>query len=110
MNRLRACLLSSVLLSASSAQALGLLDAYQLAVRHDPTFQAALHERRAGSENRAIGRAGLLPSLRYDYNKARNDSTVSQGDARVERDYRSYASTLSLEQPLFDYEAYARYR
>ncbi len=60
--------------------------------------------------NRAIGRAGLLPSLRYDYNKARNDSTVSQGDARVERDYRSYASTLSLEQPLFDYEAYARYR
>ncbi|MBF3187795.1 peptidase, partial [Pseudomonas aeruginosa] len=47
MNRLRACLLSSVLLSASSAQALGLLDAYQLAVRHDPTFQAALHERRA---------------------------------------------------------------
>ncbi len=110
MNRLRACLLSSALLSASSAQALGLLDAYQLAVRHDPTFQAALHERRAGSENRAIGRAGLLPSLRYDYNKARNDSTVSQGDARVERDYRSYASTLSLEQPLFDYEAYARYR
>ncbi|HHZ8441352.1 TPA: HlyD family type I secretion periplasmic adaptor subunit [Pseudomonas aeruginosa] len=103
-------LLSSALLSASSAQALGLLDAYQLAVRHDPTFQAALHERRAGSENRAIGRAGLLPSLRYDYNKARNDSTVSQGDARVERDYRSYASTLSLEQPLFDYEAYARYR
>ncbi len=75
-----------------------------------PDFQAALHERRAGSENRAIGRAGLLPSLRYDYNKARNDSTVSQGDARVERDYRSYASTLSLEQPLFDYEAYARYR
>ncbi|HEK1717593.1 TPA: TolC family outer membrane protein [Pseudomonas aeruginosa] len=110
MNCLRACLLSSALLSASSAQALGLLDAYQLAVRHDPTFQAALHERRAGSENRAIGRAGLLPSLRYDYNKARNDSTVSQGDARVERDYRSYASTLSLEQPLFDYEAYARYR
>ncbi len=110
MNRLRACLLSSVLLSASSAQALGLLDAYQLAVRHDPTFQAALHERRAGGENRAIDRAGLLPSLRYDYNKARNDSTVSQGDARVERDYRSYASTLSLEQPLFDYEAYARYR
>lgn len=110
MNRLRACLLSSALLSASSAQALGLLDAYQLAVRHDPTFLAALHERRAGSENRAIGRAGLLPSLRYDYNKARNDSTVSQGDARVERDYRSYASTLSLEQPLFDYEAYARYR
>ncbi|ABR85271.1 peptidase [Pseudomonas aeruginosa] len=110
MTRLRACLLLSALLSASSAQALGLLDAYQLAVRHDPTFQAALHERRAGGENRAIGRAGLLPSLRYDYNKARNDSTVSQGDARVERDYRSYASTLSLEQPLFDYEAYARYR
>ncbi len=35
---------------------------------------------------------------------------VALGDARVERDYRSYASTLSLEQPLFDYEAYARYR
>ena len=85
--------LPAALLSASSAQALGLLDAYQLAVRHDPTFQAALHERRAGSENRAIGRAGLLPSLRYDYNKARNDSTVSQG----RRPRRARLSQLRLD-------------
>lgn len=44
----------------SAAHALGLLDAYDLALRNDPTFQAAIQAREAGEENRAIGRAALL--------------------------------------------------
>ncbi|ROL80603.1 peptidase [Pseudomonas protegens] len=102
------------LLSSPSAQALGLLDAYDLALRNDPTFQAAIKERDAGEENRAIGRAGLLPNLSWSYNNSRNQSEVTQetvrGDVTNDRDYRSYASTLTLQQPLLDYEAYARYR
>jgi protease secretion system outer membrane protein len=99
---------------SGSAQALGLLDAYDLALRNDPTFQAAIQEREAGEENRIIGRAGLLPNLSWSYNNSRNESEVTQstavGNVTSDRDYRSYASTLTLQQPLLDYEAYARYR
>ncbi|UCZ83295.1 TolC family outer membrane protein [Pseudomonas sp. L5B5] len=104
----------SCLLLAPGAHALGLLDAYDLALRNDPTFQAAIKERDAGEENRAIGRAGLLPNLSWNYNNSRNRSQVTQetlrGDVTTDRDYRSYASTLTLQQPLLDYEAYARFR
>ena len=99
---------------APAAQALGLLDAYDLALRNDPTFQAAIQEREAGEENRTISRAGLLPNLSWSYNNSRNESEVTQstavGNVTSDRDYRSYASTLTLQQPLLDYEAYARFR
>lgn len=91
-------------------QALGLLDAYDLAVRNDPTFQAAIEERAAGEENRALGRSALLPTLSWNYNNSRNESEVTQASTRTDRDYRSYAATLTLQQPLLDYEAYARFR
>ncbi|OLF52107.1 TolC family outer membrane protein [Pseudomonas chlororaphis] len=101
-------------LCSPAAHALGLLDAYALALRNDPTFQAAIQERDAGQENRALGRSALLPTLSWNYNNSRNESEVTQttplGDVRTDRDYRSYASTLTLQQPLLDYEAYARYR
>ena len=104
-------LLFTVCFGCSSAvQALGLLDAYDLALRNDPTFQAAIQEREGGEENRAIGRAALLPNLSWSYNNSRNASEVTAGDVTSERDYRSYASTLTLQQPLLDYEAYARFR
>jgi len=92
------------------APALGLLDAYALALRNDPTFQAAIHEHDAGQEDRNLGRAGLLPTLSYSYNNAQNQSEVSQAGQRSDRDYRSYSSLLSLQQPLFDYAAWIEYR
>ncbi|MBI6897192.1 TolC family outer membrane protein [Pseudomonas putida] len=103
-----------LLLTSLSAQALDLGDAYALALRNDPTWQGSIAEREAGLENLAIGRAGLLPRLSYRYNRARNDSEVTQrsqfGDVTTQRDYRSYSSTLTLEQPLFDYAAWSDYR
>ncbi|UMZ11287.1 TolC family outer membrane protein [Pseudomonas sp. MPFS] len=114
MSRAGRYLLLLGLLLAPEVRALGLLAAYDLALRNDPTFQAAIKERDAGEENRAIGRAGLLPSLSWNYNNSRNRSQVTQetlrGDLTSNRDYRSYASTLTLQQPLLDYEAYARFR
>lgn len=90
--------------------AFGVMDAYALALRNDPTFRAATHERDAGIENLAIGRAGLLPSLSYNYRKARNESEVTSGEVTLDRDYASYSSALTLQQPLFDYAAWAEYR
>ncbi|NWE75773.1 TolC family outer membrane protein [Pseudomonas yamanorum] len=111
---MKALLFSLCCICSGSVQALGLLDAYDLALRNDPTFQAAIQEREAGEENRIIGRAGLLPNLSWSYNNSRNESEVTQstavGNVTSDRDYRSYASTLTLQQPLLDYEAYARYR
>ncbi|MCP8633740.1 TolC family outer membrane protein [Pseudomonas mosselii] len=103
-----------LLFTSLSAQALDLGDAYALALRNDPTWQGSIAELEAGLENLAIGRAGLLPRLSYRYNRARNDSEVTQrsqfGDVTTQRDYRSYSSTLTLEQPLFDYAAWSDYR
>ena len=95
---------------AGPVQAMGLLEAYDLAIRNDPTFQAAIEERAAGEENRALGRSALLPTLSWNYNNSRNESEVTQASTRTDRDYRSYAATLTLQQPLLDYEAYARFR
>lgn len=66
-------------LIAGPSLAFGVMDAYALALRNDPTFQAATRERDAGMENLAIGRAGLLPNLSYSYRKARNESDVTAG-------------------------------
>ena len=106
----------ALLLTGTTAQAaMGPFDVYEQALRNDPVFLGAIKERDAGLENRAIGRAGLLPKLSYNYNKGRNNSQATLPDGRGgnyhdDRNYNSYGSTFSLQQPLFDYEAYANYR
>ena len=106
----RQILCGLLIMCVGPVQALGLLQAYDLAIRNDPTFQAAIEERAAGEENRALGRSALLPTLSWNYNNSRNESEVTQASTRTDRDYRSYAATLTLQQPLLDYEAYARFR
>ncbi|RMT58900.1 hypothetical protein ALP29_00925 [Pseudomonas syringae pv. avii] len=104
-----------LLLGCTQAYAMGPFEVYEQALRNDPVFLGAIKERDAGLENRIIGRAGLLPRLSYSYNKGRNHSEASLPDNRGgsvtdTREYNSYGSTFSLQQPLFDYEAYASYR
>nr|WP_256583941.1 TolC family outer membrane protein [Pseudomonas sp. SDI] len=99
---------------ATAAQAMGPFQVYEQALRKDPQFLGAIQAREAGQENRAIGRAGLLPNISYNYNKGRNDSKATYlGEGRrgsEDRRYDSYGSSFILQQPLFDYEAYASYR
>ncbi|MEN2394268.1 TolC family outer membrane protein [Pseudomonas halotolerans] len=99
----------------NSAWAMGPFEFYEQALRNDPVYLGAIKERDAGLENRAIGRAGLLPHLGYSYNKGRNQSKVTYLNERGasqhdDRNYSSYGSSLTLQQPLLDYEAYAAYR
>ncbi|MGQ8773496.1 TolC family outer membrane protein [Serratia sp. NA_112.1] len=105
---------------AAPVHSIGIIDAYSLALEKDPTFRAAIKEKEAGDENENIGRAGLLPKVSLNYqNSPRNWQTQKfpQGDlfGRVtettkRQQYRSYSSSVTLTQPLFDYEAYARYK
>ncbi len=97
------------------ANALGLFQVYEQALRNDPVFLGAMKERDAGLENRNIGLSGLLPHASWSYNKGRNDSQAtykSEGrpDTHEDRHYNSFGSTLSVQQPIIDYEAYASYR
>ncbi|MGP0014298.1 TolC family protein, partial [Pseudomonas sp.] len=102
------------LLVSTGSQAMGPFQIYEQALRNDPVFLGALKERDAGQENRSIGRAGLLPKISYNYNQGRNDSRATylseRGNAHEDRHYTSSGSTLMLQQPLIDYEAYANYR
>lgn len=113
----------STLLFAISApvHSIGILDAYSLALEKDPTFRAAIKEKEAGDENENIGRAGLLPKVSANYqNSPRNWQTQkypasdifgnSLCEATKRQQYRSHSSSITLTQPLFDYEAYARYK
>ncbi|UJR54474.1 TolC family outer membrane protein [Dickeya zeae] len=119
--RRKAVLLAMVLslsivlsLPGGGAQAMGLVDAWELALRNDAQLRAAGFERDAGQEEVAIGRAGLLPSLQYNYGVNYSHSKVTQRDRTVnntsQRDYDNYVSTLTLRQPLLDYAAWARYQ
>ncbi|EJM85262.1 TolC family outer membrane protein [Pseudomonas sp. GM60] len=115
MNKLSVFAASLVLLTCNPTMAMGPFDLYEQALRNDPVFLGAIKERDAGLENRAIGRAGLLPKLGYNYNKGRNTSKVTYLNERGQnqsddRNYSSYGSSLTLQQPLLDYEAYATYR
>lgn len=99
---------------------IGILDAYSLALEKDPTYKAAIKEKEAGDESENIGRAELLPKVSLTYqNSPHNWQTQKypQGDflgniSEVTRhqQYRSYSSSVTLTQPLFDYAAYARYK
>lgn len=112
----------STLLFAISApvHSIGILDAYSLALEKDPTFRAAIKEKEAGDENENIGRAGLLPKISGNYqNSPKNWQTQKYPSSDIFGDvtevtrrqqYRSYSSSITLTQPLFDYEAYARYK
>ena len=115
MNKLSMLAATLALLTCNSVLAMGPFDIYEQALRNDPVFLGAIKERDAGLENRVIGRAGLLPRIGYNYNKGRNTSKATalneRGQNRTDdRNYSSYGSTLTLQQPLLDYEAYASYR
>lgn len=66
------------------ASALGFMEAYRAALQNDPTYQAAIAENEAGQQNRAMGRAGLLPQISANASRAR---------VRGEREYNT--QTLS---------------
>ena len=80
MSKLSILAAALALLACQTAQAVGPFQIYEQALRNDPVFLGAIKERDAGLENRAIGRAGLLPKVGYSYNKGHNNSKVSYLD------------------------------
>ena len=100
---------------ASTAHAMSLLDAYEAALEHDPTFRSAYHENEAGQQAEAIGLASLLPNLTVTHNQSRSAGTITGlnnlGQSVPDHThFDSQISSLTLRQPLINLEAVANYR
>ena len=100
--------------NVSTVNALSLSHAYDLAITHDPQYQAIIHERAAGLENITIGRSNLLPKITASHFQAKNDIQIrnlnNNAMLRDENNYGSRFSQLQLVQPLINYEALAKFR
>lgn len=98
----------------SQASALGLLQAYEAALKNDPTYRAAVSEKEAGQQFKVLGRAHLLPNVSASYSSSKNQADVTTssrlGDTQDHRSYTSLAASIQLRQPLFHPEGEARYR
>lgn len=93
------------------SQAVGVMQAYEAALRNDPAFQVALAERAVGQEHLAIGRAGTLPVVAASAGVNRNFSTISsEGAADERRAYTSNSVNLFVRYPLYNREALAGLR
>lgn len=101
-------------MSAGSASAISLQQAYQAALKNDPGYRMNFYENEAGKESKAIGRSALLPSINgsYGYTRNRTDLTQTIGNREIvsHPDYTGRSGVVQLRQPLFSWDAYARYR
>jgi protease secretion system outer membrane protein len=98
-----------------SASALGLLDAYQAALVHDPAFQSATQEYLAGQENKILGRSLLLPNVSASYANSKNRADVEAQNilgnkSLTHPEYTSVQAVLQLRQALFNMDSWARYK
>lgn len=101
-------------LYVSNVHAINLIEAYTLARKSDPTFQAALYTHEAGQQFKVLGRSNLLPVVTASYLHNKNNADVeydSVNNHRTEqREYVSQTASLQLRQPLINFEGYARYK
>lgn len=102
-------------LTGGGASAVSLTQAYEAAIKNDPTFRMRFYENQSGKENRILGRAGLLPQVAASYNYGKN--VADQEYLRLgiiptvdHPRYTSRSAVVQLRQPLFNMEAIVRYR
>ncbi|WP_020651797.1 TolC family outer membrane protein [Massilia niastensis] len=112
---LRACALGALLLTgAGGAGAVSLQQAYEAALKNDPTFRMHYFENESGKENRILGRSQLLPNVagNFSINKNVADQEFMQlgRPTTTHPRYTSRSAVVQLRQPLFNMEGIARYR
>jgi outer membrane protein, protease secretion system len=88
-----------VSVSCFSVHALGLYEAYNLALGNDPTFRAAIKERDANVANLIIGRSALLPKVVTGSVNATNRLTNTYTGS-VSQSYDNFSSSNSYFQLL----------
>jgi outer membrane protein len=97
---------------SAAARANGLMDAYQLAKKHDPTYQAAQYVRDATLEAMPQARAAVLPQLGGQYGFSDNRLHVLDSGAnsflgpQPANYYTQKNESLGISQTLFDWSAF----
>jgi protease secretion system outer membrane protein len=97
-------------LHGSAAHAIDLMQAYEAALKNDPTYQAAQYVNEAGQESRNLGRAALMPQISGSFSGTQNRTTVEEFGKVSAKDYLSRSAIVQVRQPLFSLEALARYK
>ena len=112
--RRRAVLLLSIaaLFQTGTAAAFGLMQAFDAALQNDPVYRAAIHENAAGQQFKALGRSHLLPTMSFVYTQNQNaqDLTRTLTGESTFRQFPSETEVLQFRQPLFNLDAFARYK
>jgi protease secretion system outer membrane protein len=106
--------LAVLLLASAGARAITLEQAYQAALKNDPTYRMNFYEKQYGEENLALGRSNLLPNISASYTGSRNRADQEfdlYGAASLTHPrYISRSTAVQIRQPLFNLDAVARYR
>jgi outer membrane protein len=103
---------SAPFISTSAAASTTLLDIYQLAIEHDPQYRGVNAAYRATLETKSQSRAQLFPSINLTADRTSNKlKTISASSFPVgTRDFDSSGYTLSLNQPLLNYDYFIQLR
>ena len=104
------CLSIVALFQTGNASALGLMQAFDAALQHDPTYRAAMHENEAGQQFKIMGRSHLLPSLSFVYTTNANQQDFATTTGSGFRQYPSETEVLQFRQPIFNLDSFARYK
>lgn len=105
-------LVSLFSLTPFTANANSLLDVYELALKNDAQLKADTAKYEAGLQNKAIGRAGLLPTITAgaSFTKSDIDTTNNLTNTTVNSDTDSLGWDISLTQPLFNMSLWYNYQ
>ena len=103
------------LLHCGLSSAMGLMQAYDAALQNDANYRSAVSDNQAGQQYKAIGRSGLLPNIQYTYATSKNKAETTSPNffgrpTTTYPEYTSLSNSISLRQPLFNLDAFARYR
>lgn len=101
---------AAMLCHLPQASALGLMQAYEAALKNDPVYRAAYFSGEAGKENRILGRSNLLPSISGNFSRSKNNSTLEVADKEYPQKYFSRNATVSVRQSIFNMDGIARYK
>lgn len=105
-------------LAAGQAGAVTLQQAYEAALKNDPTYRMSFYDKEAAKENRIIGRSSLLPSVSASLSSSRNvadideliQTTAGPGHRLSSPRYISRSDVVQLRQPILNLDGIARYR
>jgi protease secretion system outer membrane protein len=108
---------TGALLQSSGVHALGLMQAYEAALKNDPTYRAAYYANEGARENAKLGLSNLLPNVSGSWSGSRNHDTLTDRSpaagpegVTVPRDYISRSATVQVRQSLFNLDGWARYK